>query len=626
MKAALEMLGYGPCHHLLEPACQITRLRQSAAILSADNAAERRARLARLLTGYEVSLDVPGSACTEELLALYPSAVVVLTTRGEAAEAWLASYTSIFQVLSTPLFALAAYWSPGAESGARGVRAWQRLYARRFPGADAPPSADMYRRHAEHVRAVTPANRLLEFPVGAGWEPLCAFLRKPVPDAPFPRKNERAYLVAVNRLAVAVGIAAWGLLFYGLRRLRLPARGPRTELLATAAAMQLLLLAIVTLAHRLGAPVKSAALAAVGALLWHAFQTTAADFTGNRVTKAVFFCCLLLQYLRAIDVVLLAPPPPYPPADTIEAFNVLWNMRDIGGPRQIPRIPPNRYSRPGRGPSRIGFLTRHVTSLACTYVLLEVATLAPPRRAAPTSGAEAVLIPVLATAAFWTTLSLFLSLIYDVLAITQVALFLSEPADWPPLFGRITDAWSIRQFWGYVPTLLASHAVSSPRSQILSPTNSARWHQTLRLTLTSHAKHLLHFAGLPSRGTLGRYSCLVLTFAASGMLHCIADRLLGVPWRESGALTFFLLQAAGIVVEDTVQALLAWVPLGRGCRRVVGRLWLATILVLTTPMWMEPTARHLRHGTDVMTPLRIVSLEYWVPYIVHCIGHYPWIK
>lgn len=140
-------------------------------------------------------------------------------------------------------------------------------------------------------------------------------------------------------------------------------------------------------------------------------------------------------------------------------------------------------------------------------------------------------------------------------------------------------------------------------------TYSVRWHQTLRLTLTSHATHLLHITGLPSSGVLGRYLCLALTFAASGTLHWIADRLLGVPWRESGALPFFLLQAVGIATEDALQALLAWVPLGRGWRQTIGRLWLATILVLTTPLWMDPTARYLRHGTDVMIPYRVLSPE-----------------
>lgn len=76
MKAALEELGYGPCHHLLEPACQISRLRQSAAILGNKPGDIRQAALRRLLEGYEVSLDVPGSACVDDILALYPEAKV----------------------------------------------------------------------------------------------------------------------------------------------------------------------------------------------------------------------------------------------------------------------------------------------------------------------------------------------------------------------------------------------------------------------------------------------------------------------------------------------------------------------------------------------------------------------
>lgn len=76
MKAALEELGYGPCHHLLEPACQISRLRRSAAVLDMEPGEGRQAALSRLLEGYEVCLDVPGSACVDDLLALYPDAKV----------------------------------------------------------------------------------------------------------------------------------------------------------------------------------------------------------------------------------------------------------------------------------------------------------------------------------------------------------------------------------------------------------------------------------------------------------------------------------------------------------------------------------------------------------------------
>ncbi len=47
----------------------------------------------------------------------------------------------------------------------------------------------VYRGHAEDVRRTIAPERLLAYDVSQGWEPLCAFLGVPVPDAPFPRTN-----------------------------------------------------------------------------------------------------------------------------------------------------------------------------------------------------------------------------------------------------------------------------------------------------------------------------------------------------------------------------------------------------------------------------------------------------
>jgi hypothetical protein len=47
-------------------------------------------------------------------------------------------------------------------------------------------------RHNEQVRATVPGDRLLVWSPADGWEPLCAFLEVPVPDAPFPRLNDSA--------------------------------------------------------------------------------------------------------------------------------------------------------------------------------------------------------------------------------------------------------------------------------------------------------------------------------------------------------------------------------------------------------------------------------------------------
>lgn len=39
------------------------------------------------------------------------------------------------------------------------------------------------------IRGLVPKERLLEWSVDEGWEPLCAFLGKEVPDEPFPHAN-----------------------------------------------------------------------------------------------------------------------------------------------------------------------------------------------------------------------------------------------------------------------------------------------------------------------------------------------------------------------------------------------------------------------------------------------------
>ncbi|OLN90226.1 hypothetical protein CCHL11_10197 [Colletotrichum chlorophyti] len=55
---------------------------------------------------------------------------------------------------------------------------------------------DRYRRHYAEIRSAVPKGQLLEYDLKMGWEPLCAFLDKPVPDVPFPQVNKRKEHVA----------------------------------------------------------------------------------------------------------------------------------------------------------------------------------------------------------------------------------------------------------------------------------------------------------------------------------------------------------------------------------------------------------------------------------------------
>ncbi len=47
----------------------------------------------------------------------------------------------------------------------------------------------MYEKNTADVKAAFDEDRLLTYNLGDGWENLCRFLDKPVPDTPFPRSN-----------------------------------------------------------------------------------------------------------------------------------------------------------------------------------------------------------------------------------------------------------------------------------------------------------------------------------------------------------------------------------------------------------------------------------------------------
>ena len=49
--------------------------------------------------------------------------------------------------------------------------------------------AKIFEKHNDTVRNVVPKDRLLEYDVRQGWEPLCEFLEAPIPEKPFPHLN-----------------------------------------------------------------------------------------------------------------------------------------------------------------------------------------------------------------------------------------------------------------------------------------------------------------------------------------------------------------------------------------------------------------------------------------------------
>lgn len=49
----------------------------------------------------------------------------------------------------------------------------------------------VYTEHYEHIKTLVPPENLLEYHVKEGWEPLCKFLDKSIPEGDIPRLNSR---------------------------------------------------------------------------------------------------------------------------------------------------------------------------------------------------------------------------------------------------------------------------------------------------------------------------------------------------------------------------------------------------------------------------------------------------
>ncbi|KAL4888821.1 hypothetical protein BDV59DRAFT_196184 [Aspergillus ambiguus] len=206
MKRALEELGYGPCFHLAEPLCQFDNLRESAAIVHTKDTILRRRRLAKLLHGSEVTLEVPGSACLPDLLEMYPDAKVILTERTSAA-LWLRSWRGFGIDLRSTCFRWVGYWVPGVVAANDLYRGWMQLSAERF-GVGSEPSEQLYHAHSAWVKSIVPPERLLVFKCQDGWGPLCEFLGRQRPN-PFPHGNEAGYLRYYKRVSMVLGILLW---------------------------------------------------------------------------------------------------------------------------------------------------------------------------------------------------------------------------------------------------------------------------------------------------------------------------------------------------------------------------------------------------------------------------------
>lgn len=193
-KVALEMLGFGPCYHMVNVLTDLPLLRQWVQAIDAEVDWDE------VFGEHESTVDWPGSFFYRELADAYPDAKVVLSVRDP--EAWERSMLDTIWALfhghsvMTHVSKAREFVDPDWRDF---TQLMQRMWAAQgvFSGAELRPGqlAEAISRYQEQVQRNIPEERLLVWNVQEGWEPLCRFLEVDVPDAQFPRLNDSKMFV-----------------------------------------------------------------------------------------------------------------------------------------------------------------------------------------------------------------------------------------------------------------------------------------------------------------------------------------------------------------------------------------------------------------------------------------------
>jgi hypothetical protein len=149
----------------------------------------------------------------------------------------------------------------------------------------------------------------------------------------------------------------------------------------------------------------------------------------------------------------------------VVAFRRLAQTRAIGTRRQVRNVPshPGYYARRDmQVPAQNRFLLRQLAIAAWQYLVLDIVQTVSIQnsmeRALQESSSSEIewIVPlgqwverIITHLSIWFVVNRLISdLAYRVLSIFFVGIGLDLPSDWPPAFGTMTDAFTLRNFWG----------------------------------------------------------------------------------------------------------------------------------------------------------------------------------
>ncbi|KAL4733019.1 membrane bound O-acyl transferase family-domain-containing protein [Aspergillus similis] len=306
--------------------------------------------------------------------------------------------------------------------------------------------------------------------------------------------------------------------------------------------------------------------------------------------------------ITALDVLFINPKcaenfvdadgkPQSPFCRLRSAVELMTTPRKLNTPREAKNTPPPPEYYTKRNPGTITrgrFLIREIAIAAWQYLALDILTLQGAKSALEkkekevlhfsetpeNSWVELWIEQGITALVIWLVVSrILISFHYRSLSILCVALGLSSPESFPPLFNKMTDAYTLRNFWGKF------------------------WHQNLRVDFTAVSNFVTRqVLSLPKPSVLERYTNVFLVFFLSGGLHIIADVVLNIPIRESGAMTFFLSFTIGYMIEDGVQAVWKQLHGSQEAReepelwkKAIGFVWTAAFLAIASAGYFRPS-------------------------------------
>ncbi|RGP77197.1 hypothetical protein FLONG3_4712 [Fusarium longipes] len=209
MQAAFERLGCGPCMHMAEVLPHPSRMRLFMATLQEKDDAKRKKMIRQFIHGHRSICDLPVIYFTPDLMDEYPDAKVVVNMRPDG-KVWAKSAEDSFWFFFSPWFYWVGLLWPSD-------RLWYKVnmvsskMCKEDYGSESVFTEKVYNEYYRRVldEAKKRNREVLIFKAEDGWEPLCKFLGKEVPNEPFPRLNEKKTFQMVTRIFILKGVVSW---------------------------------------------------------------------------------------------------------------------------------------------------------------------------------------------------------------------------------------------------------------------------------------------------------------------------------------------------------------------------------------------------------------------------------